>query len=483
VLWQTVSRNASQENWMARQPMGDVIVLIPGILGSVLSRDGHDVWAPTPGAAVRSMWTLGRSIGDLALARDPIDQDDVDSVVATRLMPDVHIIPGLWGIDGYTGISAMITSTFDVVPGKTFIEFPYDWRRDNRVAARQLSEVAGAAIREQRLVNPNAKLIVVGHSMGGLVARFFLECMDGWKDTRMLITFGTPYRGSLNALGFIANGFSKKIGPFKIADLSHMLRSFTSVYQLLPIFPCIDTGIGKLVRPSEASGVNNLDHDRAHSAEHDFHRAIEHSVSQRGAQESYEIHPIVGLAQPTMQSGRLWAGGDVEMLETYNGDELDGDGTVPRASATPIEFDGGPDRSVYTLERHASLQNVVAVQTQLRGLLSPVPNQQDFRVAQDGLTLRIDDLYATGEDVPISVVAGARRLKLAATVTGLGNRQRVTGPIPLRMVDDQLTHTVDLPALPPDTYRVEIAAVGEAGGATQDVHGVFVVAADDEPSD
>jgi hypothetical protein len=171
------------------------------------------------------------------------------------------------------------------------------------------------------------------------------------------------------------------------------------------------------------------------------------------------------------------------MLETYNGDELDGDGTVPRASATPIEFDGGPDRSVYTLERHASLQNVVAVQTQLRGLLSPVPNQQDFRVAQDGLTLRIDDLYATGEDVPISVVAGARRLKLAATVTGLGNRQRVTGPIPLRMVDDQLTHTVDLPALPPDTYRVEIAAVGEAGGATQDVHGVFVVAADDEPSD
>jgi pimeloyl-ACP methyl ester carboxylesterase len=39
------------------------------------------------------------------------------------------------------------------------------------------------------------KLILVGHSMGGLVARYFLECLEGWRDTRRLVTFGTPYRG------------------------------------------------------------------------------------------------------------------------------------------------------------------------------------------------------------------------------------------------------------------------------------------------
>jgi hypothetical protein len=27
----------------SKQPMGDVVVLLPGILGSVLERDGHDV--------------------------------------------------------------------------------------------------------------------------------------------------------------------------------------------------------------------------------------------------------------------------------------------------------------------------------------------------------------------------------------------------------------------------------------------------------
>jgi len=145
---------------VARQKMGDVIVLLPGILGSVLERDGQEVWAPTPGAALRALWTLGRSIRGLRLESDPIDVDDLDGVVATRLMPDVHIIPGLWSIDGYSAISAMITSTFDAVPGKTFIPFPYDWRRDNRVAARRLSEVALSALHEQRKENPDAKLVL-----------------------------------------------------------------------------------------------------------------------------------------------------------------------------------------------------------------------------------------------------------------------------------------------------------------------------------
>ena len=51
---------------MAKQPMGDVVVLLPGILGSVLQRDGKDVWAPTPGAVGRALWTLGRSVRSLA---------------------------------------------------------------------------------------------------------------------------------------------------------------------------------------------------------------------------------------------------------------------------------------------------------------------------------------------------------------------------------------------------------------------------------
>jgi len=463
--------------------MGDVIVLLPGILGSVLERDGKEVWAPTRGAALRALWTLGRSFTDLRVdGNDPIDVDDLDGVVATRLMPDVHIIPGLWGIDGYSSVSAMITATFDVAAGTTFIEFPYDWRRDNRVAARQLAARALPALHEQRQLNPDAKLVLIGHSMGGLVARYFLECLDGWKDTRMLITFGTPFRGSMNAVGFLANGFEKRVGPFKVADLSKLLRSLTSVYQLLPIYPCIDEGDGKLVRAGETSRLEHLDAERARFAEQDFHRAIEKAVAARETADPYTIHPIVGLTQATKQSARLRSDGKVDLFDTYEGEDLGGDGTVPRVSATPIELDGRPiDQGVYAPERHASLQNALSVQTQLRGLLTPVEDRDRFRDARGGLNLLLDDLFAGGEDIPLAVVAETRRLSLSATVVDLDRRRPVAGPVPLTIDEDQLTHHLQLPPLRPDIYGVEVSAIGASAGSAQPVHGVFVVADDDEP--
>ena len=57
---------------MPRQPMRDVVVLLPGILGSVLARDGKDVWAPTPGAIGRALWSLGGSVRDLELTERPV---------------------------------------------------------------------------------------------------------------------------------------------------------------------------------------------------------------------------------------------------------------------------------------------------------------------------------------------------------------------------------------------------------------------------
>jgi pimeloyl-ACP methyl ester carboxylesterase len=467
---------------MVRRKTPDVIVLLPGITGSVLQRDGKDVWAPTPGGALEALWSLGRSIKELALKRDPVDADDLgDGVAATRLIPDVHLIPDLWGIDGYSSISAMITTTFDVVPGRTFLELPYDWRRDNRVAARKLAATALPALHEQRKQNPDAKLVLIGHSMGGLVARYFLECMDGWKDTRMLITFGTPYRGSLNALNFIVNGFKKKVGPFKVADLSSLLRSFTSVYQLLPIYPCIDSGDAELVRVAESQGVPNLDVDRAHSAEHDFHRAIEQAVAARPVPDPYLIHPVIGLTQGTLQSARL-AAGRFELLATYDGEDLDGDGTVPRVSAMPIEYDKRvPDPGVYAPERHASLQNALSVQTQLLGLLTPVPRPERFRDARGGLRLDVDDLYAAGEEIPVSVAADVRRVDLVATVVDLGTRRPAAGPLPLVLADDQVRHSIELPPLAPGSYRVEVGALGENAGTVQPVRGVFLVADEHEP--
>ncbi|MCU0633858.1 MAG: hypothetical protein MUE41_03200, partial [Gemmatimonadaceae bacterium] len=225
--------------------MSDLIVVLPGIGGSVLARDGKVVWSPRPGAALRAALSLGRSISSLALAGDDHTVDDLgDGITATALLPDLHIVPGLdWKIDGYGRLRQRLFERFDLKVGENYLDFPYDWRRDTRVAARRLARVAGAQLARWRETsgNADAKLILIGHSMGGIVSRLFLEFEDGWRITRRLVTFGTPYSGSINALEFLVNGFRKGWGPFAI-DLSAMLRSFTSVYQLLPSYRCMHDG-------------------------------------------------------------------------------------------------------------------------------------------------------------------------------------------------------------------------------------------------
>jgi pimeloyl-ACP methyl ester carboxylesterase len=464
---------------MAKHPMRDVVVLLPGILGSVLSRDGKEVWAPSGGAIRRALFSLLGSVKDLALHDDPVDVDDLgDGVKATRLMPDVHLIPGFWGIDAYSDLSRWIVDTFDVVPGRTFLPFPYDWRRDNRVAARQLRQTVDPILADVRRDDPDAKLVLIGHSMGGLVARSFLEHYDGWRDTRMLVTFGTPYRGAMNALNFVANGFVKKIALFKVADLSGLLRSLTSVYQLLPIFPCVDVGTGDLQHVTKVDGVPFLDASRA-SAAREFHESIQRSIDARGP-GSYAIWPVVGIDQTTGTTARFSAGA-VTVLQTYDGNDLGGDSTVPRPSATPIELGDQPN-AMYVVEKHGSLQNAQGVREHLLGLLTQVPDLGSFRDARAGLRLEIDDLFAADEPVALSVQARARNLDLVAEVVDSATGAPVAPPARLTRGADE-RHTLELAPLPEGSYRVTVHGGGSSEPLAQPVTGLFLVLRDSDDPD
>jgi hypothetical protein len=152
-------------------------------------------------------------------------------------------------------------------------------------------------------------------------------------------------------------------------------------------------------------------------------------------------------------------------------------------SATPIELDGRPaDPSVYASERHASLQDGLSVLTQVRGLLTPVERPERFRDARGGLRLSVGDLYAAGEEIPVSVTAGVRRATIAGSVVDMDTKRPVIGPLPLQAADDQLSHSLTLESLPVGCYRLDIAPVGEGAGIVQPVHGLFLVADDAEPA-
>lgn len=461
---------------MPRQPMSDVIVLLPGILGSVLQRDRKDVWGATAGGIFRALLSLGGSIKSLELAGDDPDADDLgDGVTASRLAPDLHLIPGFWKIDGYTKVSTWIHDRFDVTDGQNFFSFPYDWRRDNRVAARKLARASHSWLRDwrERSGNDDAKLILVAHSMGGLVARYFLELHDGWRDTRMLVTFGTPYRGSLNALSFLSNGFRKGFGPLSV-DLSALLRSLTSVYQLLPIYECYDAGDGRMVRVAETDGIPGVDRERA-AAALAFHHEIRDAVTAHGQETAYVDHgytvkPIVGIDQPTLQSARL-TDGKVRLARRHGDRDLGGDGTVPRVSAMPLEMTDARD-GMFSSEIHASLQNAGAVLTQIGGLFTG--GSVDLRAFQSvfppRLGLDVEDVYAAGEPVTLRARSGDENLLLQAAVTDAesgGNLRAVgfTGR-------DGEWRIAELAPLPPGLYRITLGSPGIPETVT-DVFAVF----------
>jgi pimeloyl-ACP methyl ester carboxylesterase len=462
---------------MPRKAMRDVIVLLPGITGSVLQKNGKDVWAVTGGSALNALLTLGDDIRELALDEDPPDVDDLgDGVTATKVIHDIHLIPGFWKIDGYSKVTDRIRSTFDVTLGENYFEFPYDWRRDNRVAARKLAREGRAWLKawRQRSGNDDAKLILVGHSMGGIVARYFLECLDGWRDTRLLVTFGTPYRGSLKALGFLVNGFEKKIGPFGF-DLSELLRSLTSVYQLLPIYPCYDDGGGELARVTETS-IEHVDEQRA-TAALAFHKEIADAVAEHEQDDAYRnggyaIRPVVGTSQPTTQSARF-KNGKVELLRSYEGKDLGGDGTVPRVSATPLELDEA--NAMFAAERHASLQNADPVLVQLAGAMSGLDiDFAAFRglVPTVSLSLDIDDVYAVGEPATFEVEPGEVLPEpLTAIVENVDAGREVARQ---GMRPEAGRYAGEFSELPAGVYRLTVVG----GGAVEPVTDLFAVLSD-----
>jgi hypothetical protein len=79
---------------MARQQLrvSDVVVVIPGLLGSVLVKDGKDVWASSLGAIVRGVLHRGRDIRTLELNGDDPEEPDIgDGVTADRLVSDLRV--------------------------------------------------------------------------------------------------------------------------------------------------------------------------------------------------------------------------------------------------------------------------------------------------------------------------------------------------------------------------------------------------------
>lgn len=461
----------------------DVYVLVPGILGSVLQKDNEDVFGLTAGAGFKALFSRGRSIAGLKLSEpawepEPSGTEGIrtipdlgDGVSADRLAGDAHLVPGLWKVDGYDKVGDFLRKRFGLKEGESYFEFPYDWRRDNRVAAHRLAASCRTWLAARRRQHPEAQLVLLGHSMGGLVSRYYLEVLGGWRDTRRLITFGTPYRGSLNAVDFAANGFTKFFG---LVDLTDLMCSFTSVHQLLPIYRCIETdgGMRRLTEVPEV--LSRLEPEQIHHARA-FHKEIEDAVASNQQIEEYAargewLRPVVGIGQPTLQSAQL-AGDGLKMLRSYDGGDLGGDGTVPRVSASPQEAQNDQS-AMFSSDKHASLQNAVGVHTQVRGWVNQIDLGEFLAAEPEHVAVDAADVHQAGSPVHVRVTPSAPVGKLVASLTWVGGPTGPAAPVETRELSVVAGVTdVEFAAKDPGVYRLHVE-----GPETEDVADLLVVA-------
>jgi triacylglycerol lipase len=82
------------------------------------------------------------------------------------------------------------------------------WTTDLRDAAARLAETV-EAICEQ---TGYERIHVVGHSMGGLVARYYVQCLGGDERVHTLVTLGTPHGGTRTARLF-PRGICAQLAP------------------------------------------------------------------------------------------------------------------------------------------------------------------------------------------------------------------------------------------------------------------------------
>ena len=228
------------------------VILIPGLTGSELvnSKTGQTVW-----------FKLRRPHGDDL--RLPISENmaaNKDSLVAGDVIRDVKagVLPR---VDVYGGfISSLVIKGYregrwDSPPPRgyenTVYVFPYDWRRDNVENARLLIRRMNAL--KAKLRRPTLKFDLIGHSMGGLIARYAAMYGDAdlpaggvaavptWSGSRSidrLIIMGTPNEGSPLSLRDMVNGFAL-VGievnlPFVQRLSKFDVFTIPAAYQLLP---------------------------------------------------------------------------------------------------------------------------------------------------------------------------------------------------------------------------------------------------------
>ena len=187
-----------------------IVLLLPGIMGSNLSRGGGKLW-------LNYLSALFGGLIKLEYAND-------SSITATSVIKS-----------SYGRLANRLSAEYDVVI------FPFDWRKQLNDCAKDLD------LKIKELLQLGQPIKIIGHSMGGVLVRdFIVNHDDTWqklnksKDFRLLF-LGAPLGGSFR-IPTVLFGQDAIISSLNMLDRIHtkkelldMFSRFPGILSLLPL--------------------------------------------------------------------------------------------------------------------------------------------------------------------------------------------------------------------------------------------------------
>jgi pimeloyl-ACP methyl ester carboxylesterase len=383
------------------------IIFVHGAAGSELDKNGTNLW---PGY-------VGGIINDSGAAQMALNSDGktdcCGKVTATKVLRygagydigsswiNPQFAPVYQGFYDYmAGQGFKYENPGD--DGKVFYDFVYDWRKDNRMWTPDLDRKVNQVLDETKA----EKAILIGHSMGGIQIRLYMNNPEYAKKVGGVIFLATPHHGAPQVLWAYTYGYN--FGNTKVSDtrMWEVMKNWPAGYQLLPDYPSIqdgasgkfwtmdqllagnfysqqeyqhtiDSATGREATYSPRSGLPNVAFAKDALS---FHQSVLGDSVKKYPWVKYYM--VAGTGQDTVQYFTAdlvqRPGFSLPILQLTKVKTKNGDGTVPAAGA---KIDG-VDAFVTVVGEHGEIPSIPAAQvyvTQYRKSL----NDEDFRKGLD----------------------------------------------------------------------------------------------------
>lgn len=331
------------------------VIFVPGLFGcSMIGSDGVQLWPPVAQPEPMDPFTRAAGLRD--------EGTRVGGIV--EQINDPFLFQPVYG---------PILDTLKSLPGVNVIPFAYDWRRDVIGESEKLGAVVQDCVQGK-----DDQVVIVAHSLGGLVARAFLEAptfqkAPWFKAVQRFIAIATPHLGAplalFRILGFepLFSGIAAFVFPASaVAQLAARPDVFPAAYQLLPARsqPCVTLPSAKVT--DVFSGFPGLDPVGVRAADVLYNLLGRFRTPRNVAyQLAYGIGHLDGNGRLDTADGIVLDAHGTPLHESGNGD-----GTVPVWSSRPVGAKFSQDAVAFRAE-HLDLVKDAGLLAQLKVWVGP----------------------------------------------------------------------------------------------------------------